>query len=153
VSHSGDDVRFLELAIEQAKLAEAAGEVPVGAVLVHDGEVIAAAGNAPISTHDPSGHAEMRVIRAAGAALKNYRLNQTTLYVTLEPCPMCAGALVNARVARVVYGAQDFKAGAGGTVFDLLRSDRLNHRLEVQGGVLEAECRELLQGFFRQRRD
>lgn len=151
--HSGDDLRFMGLAIEQAKLAEAAGEVPVGAVLVYDGEIIAAAGNAPISTHDPSGHAEMRVIRAAGAALGNYRLNQTTLYVTLEPCPMCAGALVNARVARVVYGAQDFKAGAGGTVFDLLRSDKLNHKLVVEGGVLEAECRELLQSFFRQRRD
>jgi len=153
VSPDRDDQYFMGLAIEQARLAEAAGEVPVGAVLVKDGEVVAAAGNAPISTNDPSGHAEMRVIRAAGEALKNYRLNDTTLYVTLEPCPMCAGALVNARVVTVVYGAQDFKAGAGGTVYDLLRSDRLNHRLEVRGGVLEPECRELLQAFFRQRRD
>lgn len=146
------DEEYMGLAIEQAKLAEAAGEVPVGAVLVKDGEVIAAAGNAPISTHDPSGHAEMRVIRDAGVALKNYRLNDTVLYVTLEPCPMCAGALVNARVSRVVYGAQDFKAGAGGTVFELMRSDKLNHKLDVEGGIREPECRGLLQDFFRSRR-
>jgi len=148
-----NDEQFMDLAIEQARLAEQAGEVPVGAVLVHDGQVIAAAGNAPISTDDPSGHAEMRVIRAAGAALKNYRLNDTVLYVTLEPCPMCAGALVNARVGKVVYGAQDFKAGAGGTVFNILDSDKLNHRLIVEGGVKEPECRELLQSFFKSRRD
>ena len=146
------DHEFMQLALEQAALAEASGEVPVGAVLVHDGEVIAAAGNAPIGLHDPSAHAEMRVIRAAGQALQNYRLNNTTLYVTLEPCPMCAGALVNARVSRLVYGAQDFKAGACGTVYDLVRSPELNHRMDVLGGVREEECRKLLQDFFRERR-
>jgi tRNA(adenine34) deaminase len=146
------DEHFMALAIEQARLAEQLGEVPVGAVLVKDGIVIAAAGNAPIGLHDPSAHAEMRVIRDAGLALQNYRLNDTTLYATLEPCPMCAGALVNARVARLVFGAQDFKAGACGTVYDLVRAPALNHSMRVQGGVAEEECRHLLQAFFRERR-
>ncbi len=139
-------------AIEQAMLAEAKGEVPVGAVLVKDDEVVAAAGNEPIGLHDPSAHAEMLTIRKAGIELQNYRLNDTTLYVTLEPCPMCAGALVNARVARLVYGARDFKAGASGTVYDLVRAPELNHRMEVTEGVLSDECRTLLQSFFRSRR-
>ncbi|MFT4591090.1 MAG: tRNA(adenine34) deaminase [Gammaproteobacteria bacterium] len=146
------DDEYMSLALEQAMLAEAAGEVPVGAILVLDGEVIVSAGNAPIGLHDPSAHAEIQVMRAAGQALQNYRLNNTTLYVTLEPCAMCAGALVNARVGRLVYGAQDFKAGACGTVYDLVRSPELNHRMNVRGGVREDECRKLLQDFFRERR-
>lgn len=151
-SDSNTDEGFMLLAIEQARLAEANGEVPVGAVLVKGGVVIAAAGNAPITLHDPSAHAEIRVIREAGQALQNYRLNDTTLYVTLEPCPMCAGALVNARVARLIYGASDFKAGACGTVYDLVRSTELNHRVDVLGGVLEEDCKTVLQDFFRVRR-
>jgi len=146
------DDYYMGLAIEQARIAEAQGEVPVGAIIVKDDEVIATGGNAPITLHDPSAHAEMRAMRAAGESLQNYRLNDTTLYVTLEPCPMCAGALVNARVSRVVYGAQDFKAGAAGTVFELTQSDKLNHRLAVTGGVREGECVALLQEFFRGRR-
>ena len=147
------DDDYMSLALEQAALAEAAGEVPVGAVLVKDGQVIAAQGNAPIGLNDPSAHAEILVIRAAGQALQNYRLNDTTLYVTLEPCPMCAGALVNARIGRLVYGAHDFKAGACGTIYDLVRSSELNHRIEVRAGVREAECKLLLQDFFRSRRN
>ena len=139
-------------ALELARQAEAAGEVPVGAVLVRNGEVIAAAHNCPISEHDPSAHAEIRVLREAGQRAGNYRLPDTTLYVTLEPCPMCAGALVHARVARLVYGAPDLRAGAAGTVFDIVRSPALNHRLEVEGGVCGAEAAVLLQDFFRARR-
>lgn len=140
-------------ALELARQAEAAGEVPVGAVLVRDGQVIAAAHNSPISRHDPSAHAEIRVLREAGQRVANYRLPDTTLYVTLEPCPMCAGALVHARVARLVYGAPDLRAGAAGTVFDIVRSPALNHQLEVEGGVCGAEAAALLQDFFRARRD
>lgn len=139
-------------ALELARQAEAAGEVPVGAVLVRNGEVIAAAHNCPIGEHDPSAHAEIRVLREAGQRAANYRLPDTTLYVTLEPCPMCAGALVHARVARLVYGAPDLRAGAAGTVFDIVRSPALNHRLEVEGGVCGAEAAALLQDFFRVRR-
>ena len=124
----------------------------MGAVLVRNGEVIAAAHNCPIGEHDPSAHAEIRVLREAGQRAGNYRLPDTTLYVTLEPCPMCAGALVHARVARLVYGAPDLRAGAAGTVFDIVRSPALNHRLEVEGGVCGAEAAALLQDFFRARR-
>ena len=109
--------------------------------------------NRPIGSADPTAHAEICALRAAGQALDNYRLPDTTLYVTMEPCPMCAGALVHARVARLVYGAPDPRIGAAGTVFDIVRAPEVNHRLEVTGGVLEAECRELLQAFFRARRD
>lgn len=139
-------------ALELARQAEAAGEVPVGAVLVKDGQVIAAAHNSPIGQHDPSAHAEIRVLREAGQRLGNYRLPDTTLYVTLEPCPMCAGALVHARVERLVYGAPDLRAGAAGTVFDIARSPALNHRLEVEGGVGGDAAAALLQEFFRARR-
>ena len=142
----------MEQALELARKAEAAGEVPVGALLVREGQVMAAGHNAPISLHDPTAHAEIRVLRAAGEKLGNYRLPGTTLYVTLEPCPMCAGALVHARVARLVYGAPDLRAGAAGTVFDIVRSSALNHRLEVQGGVCADAAAELLQRFFRARR-
>jgi len=139
-------------ALMLARQAEAAGEVPVGAVLVRAGEVIAEGWNHPIGAHDPSAHAEMMALRAAGAKLQNYRLTDTTLYVTLEPCAMCAGAIVHARVARVVFGADDPKAGAAGSVFNLLASEKLNHRAEIVGGVLAHECGELLRRFFQQRR-
>ncbi|MGI9331071.1 MAG: tRNA adenosine(34) deaminase TadA [Gammaproteobacteria bacterium] len=148
-----DDLRFMEQALSQAREAEAAGEVPVGAVLVQDGEIIAQGHNASVCSHDPSAHAEIRVLREAGRRRTNYRLPGTTLYVTLEPCPMCAGALVQARVARLVYGAADPRAGAAGTVFDIVRSPALNHRLDVTSGVCGEAAAELLRGFFRARRD
>ena len=143
----------MERALTFARRAAEEGEVPVGAVLVGGaGDVLAESGNAPIARHDPSAHAEMLVLRAAGAALGNYRLPNTTLYVTLEPCPMCAGALVHARVARVVYAAADPRSGACGSVFDLTQSSELNHRIEVTGGLLADESSQLLVGFFSERR-
>jgi tRNA(adenine34) deaminase len=140
--------RALALAVE----AEAAGEVPVGAVLTHRGEVIAEAFNRPIGCHDPSAHAEMLALRQAGGRVGNYRLPGTTLYVTLEPCAMCAGALVLARVERLVYAAPDPRTGACGSVFDIVRDERLNHRVEVEGGLLAAESASLLRAFFAARR-
>ncbi len=149
---AADDLDFMRAALDRARAAEAAGEVPVGAVLVRDGEIIGRARNRPIEANDPTAHAEILALREAAAAAGNYRLPDTTLYVTLEPCPMCAGALVHARVSRLVYGAADPRAGAAGSVFDLVRSEALNHRMEVRAGVLADESRELLQGFFRARR-
>ncbi len=149
---SADDAFWMRRALALARAAAAAGEVPVGAVLVRDGRPLAMARNAPIETNDPTAHAELRVLRRAGHRAGNYRLPGSSLYVTLEPCPMCAGALVHARVERLVYGAADPRAGAAGTVFDLVDNPALNHRLVVTGGVLEADCRELLQAFFRARR-
>jgi tRNA(adenine34) deaminase len=139
-------------ALDLARQAEAAGEVPVGAVLVRGKELVAEGRNASVASDDPSAHAEIQALRAAGKALGNYRLPDTTLYVTLEPCPMCAGALVNARVARLVFGIGDPRVGAAGTVFDIVRAPEVNHRLEVSGGILESECRDLVQAFFRARR-
>jgi len=139
-------------ALDQARQAAAVGEVPVGCVIVSEGRVVATGFNRPISRHDPTAHAEIEALRAAGDALGNYRLGGCTLYVTLEPCAMCTGAMVHARITRLVYGAADPKAGAAGSVFDLARAAALNHRMDVSGGVLAAECRELLQGFFRERR-
>jgi tRNA(adenine34) deaminase len=140
-------------AIELAKRAAAVGEVPVGAVLVKDGEIVGEGWNCPIGEHDPSAHAEIRALRHAGRRMGNYRFPGTTLYVTLEPCPMCAGAIVHARVARVVYGAADPKGGAAGSVFTLLPSDaRFNHRTECRAGVLRDPCADLLKRFFRERR-
>lgn len=147
-----DDERWMHRALALADMAETTGEVPVGAVLVSEGKEIGAGANAPIAGHDPTAHAEIQALRAAGQALRNYRLTGTTLYVTMEPCPMCAGALVNARVARLVYGAADPRIGAAGTVFDLVRARQANHQLEVTAGVLEADCRDRLQAFFRARR-
>ena len=147
-----DDEKFMREALALARQAEAAGEVPVGAVLVKDGAIIASGWNQPISAHDPTAHAEVMVLRAAGRIAGNYRLTGTTLYVTLEPCAMCAGALVHARVGRLVYGAADPKTGAAGSVFDLMRTDQLNHRIEVTGGVLTEECGALLKDFFSRRR-
>jgi tRNA(adenine34) deaminase len=146
------DVVFMRAAIAEAEAAGQAGEVPVGSVLVLEGEILARAGNAPIATHDASAHAEILTIRAAGKALGNYRLTGTTLYVTLEPCAMCAAAIVHARLARLVYAADDPKAGACGSQFDLIRDPGLNHRLDVEAGVLADDASALLRRFFRARR-
>ncbi|MFS8608962.1 MAG: tRNA adenosine(34) deaminase TadA [Gammaproteobacteria bacterium] len=148
-----DDLRFMRRALELAEAAARAGEVPVGAVVVGpDGTVLGEAGNAPIGLSDPSAHAEMLALREAARRVGNYRLPGTTLYVTLEPCPMCAGAIVHARVARLVFAASDPKTGACGSVFDLVRSDRLNHRVTVESGLLEPESARLLRSFFEARR-
>jgi tRNA(adenine34) deaminase len=147
------DIRFMQHALLLARRAEAAGEVPVGAVLVRDGQVIGEGFNQPISRHDPTAHAEVMALRDAGERAGNYRLPDTTLYVTLEPCPMCAGAIVHARVGRVVYAAKDPRTGAAGSVFDLLPSDaRFNHRTACDGGLLAEEAGQLLRNFFRARR-
>lgn len=143
------DVEFMRLAIDAARSAAARGEVPVGAVLVKDERVIATGGNAPIATHDPSAHAEIMALRAGGVALGNYRLDDCVLYVTLEPCLMCAAAMVHARLRRVVFGAFDPKAGAAGGLIDAFALKGLNHRVDVFGGVLEEECGALLSDFFR----
>lgn len=147
-----DDGTAIGLALEQARLAAAEGEVPVGAIIVAEGKLIASAHNQPIALNDPTAHAEILALRAAAKLLASYRLTGTSLYVTLEPCLMCVGAIVHARVARVVYGARDPKAGAFGSVFDLGRDGRLNHQLEVYGGIRSAECSALLSDFFRTRR-
>lgn len=139
-------------AIELARCAESEGEVPVGAVIVRDEVLLAEGWNRPIAGHDPTAHAEIMALRAAGLAESNYRLTGTTLYVTLEPCVMCAGAIVHARVERVIYAATDPRAGAAGSVFSLLENTPLNHQVNVQGGVLAEECSELLRQFFRARR-
>ena len=143
---------FMGLAIEQARLAWAEGEVPVGAVVVKDGEVIAVGYNQPIGRHDPTAHAEIVALRAAAAKLGNYRLPGCELYVTLEPCIMCSGAMMHARLARVVYAALDPKTGACGSVVNLFEQERLNHHTEVAGGVLAEESSSLLKAFFAERR-
>ena len=135
-----------------AERAEAQGEVPVGAVLVKDNKLIGEGWNQPITHHDPSAHAEIMALRAAGVSLENYRLPGTTLYVTLEPCAMCAGAMLHARVGRVVFGAFDPKTGAAGSVYNTLQDDNNLHKLDVQGGVLADQCSEQLRAFFRRRR-
>jgi tRNA(adenine34) deaminase len=147
------DVLFMSRAIELAREAEAAGEVPVGALIVRHGKVIAEGFNRPISTHDPTAHAEMIALRAAAARSDSYRLSGTTLYVTLEPCAMCAGAMVHARVERLVYAAADPRAGAAGSVFNVVQNPALNHRLDVDAGVLADECGSLLRNFFLARRN
>jgi tRNA(adenine34) deaminase len=146
------DERFMRLALAAAKQASDEGEVPVGAVLVFEGEVIATGFNRPIGQHDPSAHAEIAALRAAAAVLANYRLPGCTLYVTLEPCAMCAGAMMHARLARVVYGAADPKTGACGSVVNLFAEEKLNHHTRVTGGVLAAECSTMLSAFFAERR-
>ena len=139
-------------ALDLARHAEQAGEVPVGALVVLNDKVIGEGWNQPIVSHDPTAHAEIVAMRAAAAHIKNYRLADTTLYVSLEPCAMCAGAIVQARIVRVVYGAADPKAGAAGSVFNLLESASLNHRAQVTGGVLAEDCRQGLKAFFQARR-
>jgi tRNA(adenine34) deaminase len=146
------DHQFMQQAIEQAHLAALAGEVPVGAVLVRDGKVISKAFNKPITNHDPSAHAEMLTLRQAAHAEQNYRLPGTTLYVTLEPCTMCAGAMLHARVDRIVYGAPDPKTGAAGSVLDVFSAKQINHQTTVNGGIMAKECGQLLKTFFKERR-
>jgi tRNA(adenine34) deaminase len=146
------DRQFMAEALALAEQAARSGEVPVGAVLVKDGETIAASANAPIRLNDPTAHAEILALRTGGARLANYRLPGTALYVSLEPCPMCAAAIVHARVERLVFGAADPKTGAAGSVTNLVQDARLNHRLTVVGGVLAEEAGALLQAFFRERR-
>ncbi|MEX0606968.1 MAG: tRNA adenosine(34) deaminase TadA [Halofilum sp. (in: g-proteobacteria)] len=143
---------YMRECLEEARRAGEAGEVPVGALVVGEGGVIARAGNAPIGTCDPTAHAELRALRAAASALANYRLIGTTVYVTLEPCPMCVGAMIHARVGHLVFGAADPKSGAAGSVFDLAGAPEHNHRLMVTGGVLAEECSAQLRAFFRARR-
>lgn len=143
----------MQLAQAQAALAAQAGEVPVGAVVVCNGEVIATGRNAPIEGHDPTAHAEIIALRAAATALGNYRLPSCTLYVTLEPCAMCSGAMLHARLKRVVFGAPDAKTGAAGSVINLFEQPQLNHQTALQGGVLAVESAAMLRSFFSQRRD
>jgi len=150
VPHS--DVEFMRRALELAAEAEANAEVPVGAVLATRDGIIAVGANSPIASHDPTAHAEIVALRAAGLAVGNYRMSDCTLYVTLEPCAMCAGGIVLSRMKRVVFGAWDDKAGMAGSVEDLLRHPRLNHRPEVRAGVLAAECGALLEEFFKRQR-
>jgi tRNA(adenine34) deaminase len=146
------DAQFMQAALQQAQLAAVAGEVPVGAVLVASGEVVAAGHNRTLVDHDPSGHAEVVVLRQAAKIAGNHRLVDATLYVTLEPCAMCVGAIVQARIARVVFGAYDQKAGALGSAIDLSDSSAFNHRFEIQGGLLADDCAAILKKFFAARR-
>jgi tRNA(adenine34) deaminase len=143
---------WMSEALAEARQAEADGEVPVGAVVVANERLIGRGHNQPIQLHDPTAHAEMQALRAAAACVGNYRLPDTTLYVTVEPCLMCMGALLQARVQRLVFGCYDTKAGAAGSLYDVSNDARLNHRMIVTAGVSEEECRALLQNFFRQRR-
>ncbi len=142
----------MRIALEEARRAGEEGEVPIGAVLVSAGEVIGRGRNRPIALSDPTAHAEIQALREGGMRVGNYRLPGSTLYVTLEPCIMCAGAILQARVGRLVYGNEDPKGGAVSSLYSLLEDSRLNHLVEVTSGVLQAECRELLQRFFRERR-
>jgi tRNA(adenine34) deaminase len=154
MSHVSDetDHLFMHHALQLAEKAYQMGEVPVGCVLVKEGTIIAEGWNHPISQHDPSAHAEVIAIRAAGQQLENYRLPDTTLYVTLEPCTMCAGLMIHARIKRLVFGANEPKTGACGSVFDVLGDERHNHQLEVEGGVMQGECIAIIQRFFAERR-
>ena len=144
--------QWMERALAEAKVAEEVGEVPVGAVIIKDGELIATGQNRNLRDHDPSAHAEIVALRAAGRVLGNHRLEGCEIYVIIEPCAMCAGALVHARLARLVYGAKDPKAGAVESVMNVLNHPRLNHKMEVVGGVLEEKCSQLVRDFFRARR-
>lgn len=147
-----NDTYYMGLALEEAKKAYAIGEVPIGAVVVKDGEVIAAAHNLRETGHDATAHAEVIAIRKACEKIGHWRLTGATLYVTIEPCPMCAGALVMSRMTRLVYGAADYKAGAVESLFNITNHSGLNHRMEVTAGVREEECRTLMKEFFRERR-
>ena len=151
MTHS-DDEKFMALALEEATRAAELGEVPIGAVVVHDGEVMARAGNRRETDADPAAHAEFSALMRASRVLGRWRLTGCTVYVTLEPCLMCAGLMVNSRIDRCVFGAPDPKGGAVGTLYDVSHDARLNHEFEVEGGVLEAECAEVLRAFFKRRR-
>ena len=146
------DLKFMQHAIELAKRAELEGEVPVGAVIVKDGEIIAEGWNRPIASHDPTAHAEVQVIRAAAVKLGNYRLPDTTLYVTLEPCLMCMGAISHARIKRVVYAATDPRAGAVESIYTITDDRKLNHHVDIDSGLMAEEAGQLLKDFFRKRR-
>ena len=146
------DQEAMEMALSKAMLASEAGEVPVGAIAVHNGEIIAGGQNRVLRDKDPTAHAEIIAMRGAAAVLGNYRLNGVTLYVTLEPCAMCAGAMIHARIDRLVYAASDPKAGAAGSVLEVLNNPRLNHQMKVDSGILAEESAELLRSFFRDRR-
>ena len=146
------DEYWMQKALELARKAELQDEVPVGAIIVKDNQIISEGWNQPIQNHDPSAHAEMQAIRNAGHSLQNYRLIDTTLYVTLEPCSMCVGAMIHARVKRLVFGAYDVKTGAAGSALGLISDAVHNHKVEVLGGVLEKDCREMLQQFFKKKR-
>ena len=146
------DAQWMVLAIEQAKQAQEVGEVPVGAILIQNNQLIVSTHNQPISNNDPTAHAEIQLLRAAGKQLNNYRLSNTTLYATLEPCAMCLGAIVHARVSRIVFGAYDQKSGVCGSCIDLPNSQCFNHSISIQGGILADQCKELLQQFFKSRR-
>jgi tRNA(adenine34) deaminase len=146
------DHQFMQQALDQAKLAAMAGEVPVGAVLVRDGKIISRGFNQPIGNSDPSAHAEMIALRSAAQLESNYRLPGTTLYVTLEPCIMCAGAMLHARVERLVFGATDPKTGAAGSVLNVFSEKQINHQTQVEGGIMDDECGQVLRDFFKGRR-
>ena len=150
---SANHIELMKLALSEAKIAAEKAEVPIGAVLVsHTGDILAASHNQPISLNDPTAHAEILALRKAAHKAQNYRLLNTILYVTIEPCVMCMGALVHARVSRLVYGAKDPKWGGAGSLYDLAGDNRLNHRMEIIGGVCEDECRAMMQEFFRSKR-
>ena len=151
-THSMTDNDFMQVALELAQQAAAAGEVPVGAIVVKQGAIIGRGSNAPITTHDPTAHAEIRAMRDAAQHLGNYRLVDCTLYVTLEPCAMCSGAIQHARIAKLIYGASDPKTGACGSVVNLMAEPRLNHHTETSGGILAEQCGALLSSFFSARR-
>ncbi|MBE8595916.1 tRNA adenosine(34) deaminase TadA [Xenorhabdus sp. BG5] len=153
VTENFSDEYWMRRAIDLAMQAQAKGEIPVGAVLVADNKVIAEGFNHPITDHDPTAHAEIIALRQGGRQLQNYRLLNTTLYVTLEPCVMCAGAMVHSRIQRLVYGASDMKTGAAGSLIDILRHPGMNHQIDIIGGVLAEECSTMLSAFFKQRRE
>ncbi len=150
---SGEDAAWMELALEQARLAAAAGEVPVGALVIKDGEIIGSGHNRNLLDNDPTAHAEIVALRQAAARLGNHRLVGCVMVATIEPCSMCAGALIHARIARLVYGASDPKAGAAGSTVQVINHPRLNHNMEVTAGVLAGRCSEILQEFFRRKRE
>lgn len=149
---STQDIKWMQHAIALARHAESVGEVPVGAVIVKDDKLVAEGWNQPVTAHDPSAHAEVIALRAAAQSIENYRLVDTTLYVTLEPCAMCAGAIIHARVKRLVFAASDPRSGAAGSVFDILNTNKLNHIVEIEQGVLEEDCAQLLKQFFKNKR-
>lgn len=148
-----DDAAWMELALEQAALAAQAGEVPVGALVIKDGEIIGRGHNRNLLDNDPTAHAEIIALREAAARMGNHRLTGCVMFATIEPCSMCAGALIHARIARLVYGAADIKAGAAGSTLEVLNHPRLNHKMEVTGGVLAERCSEIIQDFFRRKRE
>ena len=151
--HSHDDAAWMELALEQAALAAQAGEVPVGALVIKDGEIIGRGHNRNLLDNDPTAHAEIVALRQAAARVGNHRLSGCVLFSTIEPCSMCAGALIHARIARLVYGAADVKAGAAGSVLAVLNHPRLNHKMEITTGILSERCSTVIQDFFRQKRE